>query len=339
MDRFVFCIENAIKKFNVNLSDRRVLTEAATGNYVCTPVLAALAGAEVFAYAKESKYGTVDEINEQIFRVSSKLGITTNINIITDLELFDLSTIDVLTNTGFLRPISKTIINRLKSTCVIPLMWEPWEFREDELDIVACLERGIKVYGTNESDPRLQTMDYIGFIALYFLLKEKRTPNSTSTLIVGCEKFNRAINKVLKANGYNTTSVLTKEYSALNIEIFDSIIIAEYERPTIIVSDDDNALIKSSELNDNHLIIHIAGNVNLENVNCRFYPEKPAPFRYMSYTTDFIDPAAVVDLHCAGLKVAEGMVVANEKKLSSEMYKFFMESKYPALAFDDKRYW
>ena len=78
-----------------------------------------------------------------------------------------LEDVDILTNTGFLRPINKKLIKALTPKCVIPLMWEPWEFRPEEIDIDACVERGIKVYGTNEADPRLKTMDYIGWIVLF----------------------------------------------------------------------------------------------------------------------------------------------------------------------------
>ena len=56
----------------------------------------------------------------------------------------------------------------------------------------------------------------------------------------------------------------------------------------------------------------------------------------MSYTTDSIDPIAVIDLHTAGLKVAEGMILDNFNKFK---FKQFMESNYPALAFSGEKYW
>ena len=59
----------------------------------------------------------------------------------------------------------------------------------------------------------------------------------------------------------------------------------------------------------------------------------------MSFTTDYIDNRAVIDLHTAGLKVVEGMLKANELALDSEDYKIFMEDNYPALSFNEKKYW
>ena len=52
----------------------------------------------------------------------------------------------------------------------------------------------------------------------------------------------------------------------------------------------------------------------------------------MSFTADYIDSKAIIDLHTAGLKVAEGMLKANEMNLHRIEYKNFMESNYPALA-------
>lgn len=45
-------IKRSVDKFKLNLKDKIVLTEAATGNFVVTQVIAALAGAKVYAYTK-----------------------------------------------------------------------------------------------------------------------------------------------------------------------------------------------------------------------------------------------------------------------------------------------
>ena len=153
-------ILNSLEKFNLNLKGKNVLTEAATGNYVVTPIIAALAGANVYAFTKNSKYGTIKEVKKQTIELTKKFGIENKIKIITNLNNVDLKDIDILTNTGFLRPVNKELINKLSSKCVIPLMWEPWEFRNEDLDLEECYNKGIKVYGTDESDNRLKTIDY-----------------------------------------------------------------------------------------------------------------------------------------------------------------------------------
>ena len=58
-------IEDAVDRLNLDLSGKVVLTEAATGAYIVTPVIAALAGAEVYAFTKDTRYGTVAEVRKQ----------------------------------------------------------------------------------------------------------------------------------------------------------------------------------------------------------------------------------------------------------------------------------
>ena len=52
MLRMLDFIKNSIEKFELNIKDKIVLTEAATGNFVVTPIIAALAGANVYAITK-----------------------------------------------------------------------------------------------------------------------------------------------------------------------------------------------------------------------------------------------------------------------------------------------
>ena len=68
-------IHKSIKKFNLSLKDKNVLTEAASGNYVVTPIIAALTGAKVTAIVKNSKFGTIKKIKSQILNYTQKLNL------------------------------------------------------------------------------------------------------------------------------------------------------------------------------------------------------------------------------------------------------------------------
>jgi hypothetical protein len=51
-----------VQSFNLNLTAKTVLTETASGAYVVTLLIAAIAGAKVFAYSRTTAYGTADDI-------------------------------------------------------------------------------------------------------------------------------------------------------------------------------------------------------------------------------------------------------------------------------------
>ena len=227
-----------------------------------------------------------------------------------------------------LRPINKVFLDRLRSDTVIPLMYEPWELRKADIDIAECRKRNIWVCGTNESDSRLQTMKYIGYIVLFFLLKNKKTPFSCNILLLGDNKFGGAISEVLINNNFNYKWI--KDYKKiLKIENYNVIVTADHTNPDLLIG--KNGLIRSNKIAKNVLIIHISGNVDFTEIKCQTIPEKPAHFGHMSFTTDFIDPKAVIDLHVAGLKVAEGMNKAKFMNLSANDLKCFLETDYPGL--------
>lgn len=331
-------ILNAVDKLELDLSGHRVLTEAATGNYVVSPVLSALAGAQVTALTRHSAYGTVSDVVEQTMTLARHFGVQDKIEIVTDVSDLPLDQFDVVTNCGFLRPLDEMFILKLLPTCVIPLMYEPWEFRSSDLDIEACVAKGLKVYGTNEADPRLKIMEYIGYIALHFLLEKKRSPFSTNVLVLGCDKFVQPIAAVLKKNGYSFT-VLNQYEMGVDVSGYDSVVIADLSDSRMLIGRGQDALIQVDDIDPSVFVLHIAGTVDFTGAGFSYVPESPRPFGYMSYTTDFIDSQAVVDLHAAGLNVAQGMLEANRLGLKGEASRDYIEANFPALAFNDAGLW
>ena len=55
-------LNQVVEGLELDLQKCVILTEAATGSYVVTPVLAALAGATVYAFTRPTRYGTVAEV-------------------------------------------------------------------------------------------------------------------------------------------------------------------------------------------------------------------------------------------------------------------------------------
>jgi hypothetical protein len=135
---------------------------------------------------------------------------------------------------------------------------------------------------------------------------------------------------------------LVTEYSepVKDIADYEVIVLLEQSRNILLMGSTANdPYIKNSEVNPGTLVIHISGNVRFDNAAFSYIPSSPKPFGYMSFTADYVDPKAVVDLHTAGLSVAEGMLKANSLGLRGERYKTFLETYFPALSFDEEKYW
>ena len=330
-------IKHSLEKFNLNLNNKVVLTEASTGVYSCTPIIADLAGAKkVYAIAKETTYGTFKDIEEN-FESYFKNYSESNIQIIKSLDEIE-DKVDIVTNSGFVRPIGEELLKHIDSKSVITLMYEPWEFRSSDIDIELMYKNSIKVYGTNEHDSRLLTMDYIGITVLYLLLDYKISHFSKNKiLILGSEEFTEPIERVLKQNSYDVYVVNSYDDDFIDYDI-DIFIIAEHKNKKYIIGD-DKAYIDKNKLNKDKKVIHICGNVDFENVFFSHKPKEPKPFGFMSYRTDFIDSQALIDLQTGSLLVSQGMLRAEELGLKGVEYKEFVEKNYCGLSFEDKRYW
>lgn len=313
--REIHLIKSVIKKFNLNLNGLTVLTEAASNNFIWTPIIAAKAGAQVIAYSKTSRHGKFDEIAHTTMNYSKRHNVENRIEVFSKLLPGHIEKADIITNLGFIRPINKSKIQYFKSTAVISLMWETWEFRERDIDIQYCYKRGIPVLGVNESDPRLRTMDYLGAVAKKILLEAGIKVFQSRIGVVGTGKFADVISRSLLAGGAICQKLQTFTSKELDfIADSDALVISDHETETIYIA--KNGLITPKRLkaiNPNIIIVHITGGINGNEIlaeNIKLYPPKIAPLYSMSVTTGYVGPKPVIDLHTAGLKVGEELAKA-----------------------------
>ena len=168
--RLVALMRRAIVATGLNLSAMTVLTEAATGAYGVTAVIAAMAGAmRVHAFVRPSSYGTVSEVNDWTSLLARTAGVAERIDIIEEISPESLDKVDIVTNSGHLRPLTATLIDHLPSSAVIALMFEAWEFRPDDIDIRSCARRGIPVVGINEQHEAVDVFSFLGPLSVKHL--------------------------------------------------------------------------------------------------------------------------------------------------------------------------
>lgn len=314
-------ILKAIDHFKLNLKGLIVLTEAANGNYVWGPVIAAKAGAKVIAFAKTSRYGSVEKIKAETNELAKKFRISDSIDIIAKLSSTALGKADIITNSGFLRPLDKNKLKGCKKTAVIPLMWETWEYRKEDLDLSFCHKNGIPVLGTNESIGYLNTFSYLGPVVKKLLLENNIEIQNCTFGLVGNGKFVKAITKSLISDGANCIditkfSIRDKQF----IKNCDALIFADHESNTQYIG--KNARITGKEIksiNPDLLIVHISGNIDprdLKTSGIRYCPECIAQPHHMSVSTDYAGPKPLIDLFTAGLKVGELLAGPRKKGLS-----------------------
>lgn len=187
-----------VKALKLNLKGKVVLTEAASGAYVVTPLLAALAGAKVYAFSKTTSYGTVDEIFKatQNYMNEYKNG-ELDITFITELTPDIIRQADIITNSGHLRPLNQSMLQYAKDDLVIPLMYEAWEWRSADMDIDYIRSRGLKIGATNERHPKIDVFNYLGDMAVKQIFDAGICPYNNNFLLICNNDFGPFIAKTL----------------------------------------------------------------------------------------------------------------------------------------------
>ena len=323
ISRPIRLIHEAIRKFKLNLNGFTVFTEVGAGHYIFTPFIAALAGAaEVIAIAGDSKYASSAEVEKEASSLARHLGVGGKMKICTAKIPYLVSRADIVTNLGFVRPIDKWFISCMKSTAVIPLMFETWEFRGGDVDLEECNKKGVCVLGTNEEDERLRIFEYLGHLCAKMLFDNQIEVFQSKLIVIGGGKFGFYTSSALREMGANVFKLTNSSDVDVGIlENLDAIITADHEKDELLIGKE--GYVRAEDLKilcPDVLILNLAGNIDrkaLDNCNIRYLP-KNKEVHHMGWTLSQLGPKPVVDLHTAGLKVGEILARLRMSGLSPE---------------------
>jgi hypothetical protein len=297
-----------------------VLTEAATGHYCYTPLVAALAGADrVLALTRDSRYGSAQSVKEQTDALARVWGVEDRVDVVFDRGDHRLGTADVVTNLGFVRPLDEPFLRRLPGACSISLMWETWEYRPEELDLEACRKLGIAVLGTNEHHGSLHTLRYTGAIAAKLLLALEIELFRAAVVVVGGGEFARDVMDRLAAWGAYPTFIASEQLGPAHLDSLaraEALVVAEPSHRDILIG--PGGLLEPAQVahcNPALAIAHICGGVDrqaLVDLGLACAPPRFAAPPHMSVATDYLGPRPVIELHAAGLAV--GAALARQRR-------------------------
>lgn len=316
-----------IDRFELDLAGLVVYTEAASGAYRFNAIMAGVAGAEqVFAVTADSAYGAGADVREDTERLAEKFGVADRVEVTLEKIPDQVGAADVITNSGFVRPIDRHLIGWAKPTAVVPLMWEPWEIRRDELDVAACKERGVLVLGTRESAPPCDMRPYSGILGARLVLELGLEIRETRVILVGDQPtLGVPIREHLERLGarvawFGTAAPDAQRYDRLHDHVVaegsrsDVLLIADHAAAQCLLGDDAPLQVSTLERHAPNLRIGVvAGQVDeprLRRSSLVYHPPDIAPPGYMSYHPYVLGVRPVLELYAAGLKVGEAMARA-----------------------------
>lgn len=330
-------MREAIQRLKLDLHGLRVLTEAATGSYIVTPIICALAGAEeVIAVTADSRYGKGEDVRGATLAFAEQCGARF-IRVTFRKETADISRADIMTNLGFVRPIDEALIRALHPKAVVVHMCEPWEIRPGDVDFRAIRRHGIPMMAVNEDAPGVEVFDSVGTLAAQMLLSLEVELRHSRLVVAGSDKFAGRTSVWLGRTGalVTTVSSLCSEEARKHLSGADGLVIADYTCEEVFIG--PGGQIGAGELaalSPGIAVVQLAGAVDAVSLRQAGLPFAPpdatsAPHR-MGRTLAALGPRPVIDLHTAGLKVGEALRRGREQGLEGESLLAYTEANAPA---------
>lgn len=320
--RAIRLIKESIDLLSLNLSGLNILTEVGSKNYLYTPIIPSLAGAEkVFAWVKDSTYGKASDIVNECKLLADSIGIN-NIEFLENERNFQhIQAADIITNSGAIRPINEQFLRHCKKDNIsIPLMFEAWELRKEDIDIDACKNYKVKVAGTWENHPSLKVFDYAGYLAVKMAFDAGFEVKGNNIIVWSDDHFGDTITSVFEKLGATVTLTTDRNLFYSILPTTDFVFIADYDESKSYFSDSNDSVFDYREIQKisyGTTFIHLYGNVDItfcKNNDIITLPLKQGKNQVMTHTLGYIGMIPIIKLLVAGFKVGQEL---NQNKLTS----------------------
>jgi hypothetical protein len=303
--RLIRLMSTAIDRCHLDLSGLTVLTEAATGAYVVTPVIAAMAGADVYALAAGTAYASGAEIQELTTELARRGKVMDRIQLIDSKVPAVVGAADIVTNSGQVRPIDAGMVAQMKPSSVVPLMYESWEYRPADVDLHACRGRNIVVAGTNERHPAVDVFSFLGQMAMMQLHEAGIAIRGSHILLLCDNAFAPFITHDLKSAGADIIEARKLTTDVLSPHC-DAVVLAMQPRETWAFTADDARLL--SQLVPGAVLIQYWGDADRAALAAAGVPVWPAAAPragHMGILPSDPGPEPIIRLQAGGLKVGQ----------------------------------
>jgi hypothetical protein len=303
-ERMCALMRSSVDLTGLDLRGMTILTEAATGAYGVTAPLAALAGARrVLAVGRASSYGSAAQAAEWTLKLAYLCGVADRVSVV-DAVPDSCQAIDIVTNSGHLRPLDANLISKLPTRSVIALMFEAWEFRESDIDLGACKARGIPIVGVNERHPSVDVFSYLGPLCVK-LIHDAGLPIYGNRIAVLCDNaFNPYITRALEGLGGLVTSF--EGASALTSEAWDCVVVALEPRSKPRL-DRENAK-QLARVAPGAVVAQFWGDIDRDALSLEripVWPRRAPKTGHMAVLLSALGPEPVIRLQAGGLRAAE----------------------------------
>jgi hypothetical protein len=197
-------VARRIRSCALDLGGWTVATECANSAYAATAAAALAAGAEVWALGRDTRWATVAESAVDVRALATALrdlGLDADearLHLVTDRAAIPYEGVDLISNSGHLRPLDAEILGRLPAHAVIALMFEAWELRDGDIDVATARARCLPIYGVDEHHPVCGSFEFVGALAVSEAMRQRWSLGDARVAVISDNVF---LGPVLRAVG------------------------------------------------------------------------------------------------------------------------------------------
>ncbi|HET9828771.1 MAG TPA: hypothetical protein VFQ11_09710 [Nocardioidaceae bacterium] len=322
-ERLTGLMSRCVTQMRIDLAGAVVVTEAATGPYAVTPVLAAMAGAEfVVGVTRDTRYGTADQVRQETYELARAAGVLDRLLVTTQSPHSVVPQGDVITNSGHLRPLDRTLVGLMKPDAVVPLMFESWEIQAGrvDLDLDAMRERGIRAAGTNERHPLVGVFCHLGTMAVKLLLDAGTGVRGDRVLLLCDNPFAAYIEGGLTSCGAEVRTQDTLRVTDLGDWQPDVVLVALTPTGKPVFDTVTTSLLRSTW--PAAFVAQFWGDIDreaLDRQGVAYWPPESPGAGHMAVLPSDVGPEPVVRLQAGGLKVASVLRTPHERRTAFDL--------------------
>ena len=311
LQRAVRLIDEYRRRLSLRLDGMTVLTEAGSGPFLYSPLIAACAGAErVIALAPDSPYASHAETRERLAACVAAIRLPPGkVDVVASRGEVG-SGVDLFLNLGFVRPIDSELLARASHRSVVSYMSEDWEFRPGDVDLAACASAGIPVAAVNENFGGFGVFESCGQLAVKLLFEAGVEVADCPVVVLGGDRFGVVVERALRAN--RARPVLVGGAMALSRELIadaDALVIASFAPEEDLFAGSGVSPAEIAAWNPLLRLVALVGGFDrpafeAAGIACH-PPSAPAGPRRMTRTLAYLGDRPVIALHSLGSKVGQ----------------------------------
>lgn len=305
-------IRSVMDLLELNLNGLTVLTEIGSSYYFYLPFIAALGGAKkVFAWTGTNNYFECDELIAKAMKLAHELKVSHIIEFsVNEKPISHIQQADIITNSGFIRPLNAEFLAHCKDDVVISLMFEAWEIRDTDIDIHFCSKNAIRVGGIWESHPKLGIFESVGHLAVKLAMEAGHEIYQNQIIIWSDDDFGSVTSDYFhKLKAKQVIQTMDKQVVLQNLAETDFLYFCSNHEKRTIIGNSPDCIFHTDELkkiNPSISIVHLYGKFELCDLEqIHVYPKQNGRSEYMSKTLTYLGMKPTLNLLTGGLKVGE----------------------------------